>query len=101
MVVEPVVEVMVVPPEVMMATSGEVVMADAGTVVALAVLDEPPFAPPATTPVVTVAVLVALADDDIPEPEGMAAKAEPAGYCMSMCPTFLDHCETYQKRPSQ
>lgn len=83
------VEVMVDPPEVMIATSGEVVMAVAGTVVALAVLDEPPFKPPApaTTAVVTVAVLVALAEDIIPEAEDicpvMAAAAEPAGCCIS------------------
>lgn len=90
MVVEPVVEVIVVPPEVMIATSGEVVIAVAGTVVALAVLDEPPFTPPGgtTTLVVTVAVLVALFEAIDPEAEDIAAYAEPTGRSVSLCPTF-------------
>ena len=118
MVVEPVVEVTVEPPEVMMATRGEVVMAMAGTVVALAVLEDSPLAPPPTTaPLVTVAVEVLLTDEPseamapvamAPEedmaPEDMepdiVAKAVPATNCIS-CVQSSSSVATYQTRPIQ
>jgi len=117
MVVEPVVEVTVEPPEVMMATRGEVVMAMAGTVVALAVLEDSPLAPPPTTaPLVTVAVEVLLTDEPSEAiapvamaPEDMApedmepdivAKAVPATNCIS-CVQPPSSVVTYQRRPIQ